>query len=280
LLNGEHIGQCPLTDGDVIQIGPYFLTLKYDGADLLLEVELNAEPPSNEVSGKASGATPIGPPTTGQEKPAGQGITIRFDPTWLVLSGRIEQLQRSRAASSRERRSPRSRGLSGRLTGKHALKIFWDKRKREEGKLGADPTVKLKERRFGKAQFNWYPTLDLQAGRPLPLFTWGTLMVAPLGFTATFAFQEIYSPGALSPAHARDKISVSPAIAKKINSASCSTCHSSQASMNRNCAACHTTNAFHSEVSEKHLKAALTCVDCHSEHHGRDFRPSLVANVA
>src|SRR5262249_31242955 len=158
LLNGEHIGQCPLTDGDVIQIGPYFLTLKYDGADLLLEVELNAEPPSNEVSGKASGATPIGPPTTGQEKPAGQGITIRFDPTWLVLSGRIEQLQRSRAASSRERRSPRSRGLSGRLTGKHALKIFWDKRKREEGKLGADPTVKLKERRFGKAQFNWYPT--------------------------------------------------------------------------------------------------------------------------
>jgi hypothetical protein len=50
--------------------------------------------------------------------------------------------------------------------------------------------------------------------------------------------------------------------------------------MNRNCADCHTTNAFHSEISEKHLKAALTCVDCHSEHHGRDFRPSLVANVA
>jgi len=276
LLNGEHIGQCPLSDGDVIQIGPYFLTLKYDGADLRLEVELSANP----LSVKAPGEAPLEDPTAGREKPAGQGITIRFDPTWLVLSGRIEQLQRSRAASSRERRSPRSRGLSGRLTGKHALKIFWDKRKREEGKLGADPTVKLKERRFGKAQFNWYPTLDLQAGRPLPLFTWGTLIVAALAITATFAFQEIYSPGALSTAHARDKISISPAIAKKINSASCSTCHSSQASMNQNCAACHTTNAFHSEVSEKHLKAALTCVDCHSEHQGRDFRPSLVANVA
>jgi hypothetical protein len=90
----------------------------------------------------------------------------------------------------------------------------------------------------------------------------------------------MYSPGALSTAHARDKLSISPAIAKNINAASCSACHSSRAPMNQNCAGCHTTNAFHSEVSEKHLKAALTCVDCHSEHHGRDFRPALVANLA
>src|SRR5262249_55592207 len=200
--------------------------------------------------------------------------------TWLVLSGRIEQLQRGGTASSRARRSPRSKGLSGRLTGKHALKIFWDKRKREEGKLGADQTVKLKERRFGKAQFNWYPTLDLQGGRPPPLFPGGTLIVAAPAIPAMFAFQEIYSPGALSTAHARDKFSISPAIAKNINSATCSTCHSSQAPMNRNCADCHTTKAFHSEVSDKHLKASLMCVDCHGEHHGRDVRPSLVANVA
>jgi mono/diheme cytochrome c family protein len=109
---------------------------------------------------------------------------------------------------------------------------------------------------------------------------WGTLIVAAVAITATLAFQEIYSPGALSTAHARDKLSISPSIAKNINSASCSTCHSSRAPMNQNCAGCHTTNAFHSEVSEKHQKASLTCVDCHSEHHGRDFRPALVANVA
>lgn len=28
------------------------------------------------------------------------------------------------------------------------------------------------------------------------------------------------------------------------------------------------------------MKVGLTCVSCHSEHHGRDFRPRLVANVA
>ncbi|MGH9768372.1 MAG: cytochrome c3 family protein, partial [Blastocatellia bacterium] len=98
--------------------------------------------------------------------------------------------------------------------------------------------------------------------------------------TATFAFQEVYSPGALSTAHARGDLSINPAIAKNANIASCSTCHSSQASMNQNCAGCHTTKAFHSGISEKHQKASLTCVACHSEHHGRDFRPALVANVA
>src|SRR5215468_3746016 len=87
LVNGEQIGQGPLAEGDVIQIGPYFLSLKYDGADLRLEVELNANPVSKEVSGKASAATPVEAPTTGQGNPVGQGIKIRFDPTWLALSG-------------------------------------------------------------------------------------------------------------------------------------------------------------------------------------------------
>ncbi|HKQ77772.1 MAG TPA: FHA domain-containing protein [Blastocatellia bacterium] len=274
LLNDEQIEQGPLADGDVIQIGPYFLSLNYAGADLRLEVELSADPRSDEASGEpqilASG--------DGQRDGARQGITIRFDPTWLT--GRLEQLQRDEKAPNEAKPKREGRSLSGRLTGKHALKIFWDKRKREGGKLVADSTVKLIERRFGKAQFNWYPTRDLQAGRTIPLFMWGTLIVAALALTATFAFQEIYSPGALSSAHARDKLSISPAIAKNINSATCSTCHSSQASMNQNCASCHTTKAFHSDVSEKHLKASLTCVDCHSEHHGRDFSPSLVANVA
>src|SRR5262245_36878957 len=276
LLNDEQIGQGPLAERDVIRIGPYLLSLNYDGADLRVEVELSASPRAID----ASGEPPIEASNVFREGIAGQGITIRFDPTWLTLTGRLERLQRDEPAPKHAKRSPGGGRPSGRLTGKHALKIFWDKRKREEGKLGADSTIKLKERRFGKAQFNWYPTRDLQAGRPLPLFMWGTLIVAAIAITATFAFQEVYSPGALSTAHARDKLSINPAIAKSVNSASCSTCHSSQAPMNRNCADCHTTNAFHSDVSEKHLKASLTCVDCHSEHRGRDFRPALVANVA
>src|SRR5262249_51204151 len=107
---------------------------KYDDADLRLEVELSANP----LSVKAPGEAPLEDPTAGREKPAGQGITIRFDPTWLVLSGRIEQLQRSRAASSRERRSPRSRGLSGIRRSKKARKFLWKKQKREGGKRAPD----------------------------------------------------------------------------------------------------------------------------------------------
>ena len=267
IINDEQIGQSPLEDGDVVQIGPYFLTLKYDGADLRLEVELNDSPQSIRASNDNAG-----------KESSSHGITIRFDPSWLT--GRLEQLQRNMRPAKGPKPTPGARKLSDRITGKHALKIFWDKRKREEGKLASDSTVKLKERRFGKSQFNWYPTRDLQAGRSIPLFTWGTLIVAALAITATFSFQEIYSPGALSSAHARDKLAISPAIAKGVNSATCSTCHSSQAPMSRNCADCHTTNAFHSEVSEKHQKSGLGCVDCHSEHNGRDFRPSLVANVA
>jgi hypothetical protein len=97
---------------------------------------------------------------------------------------------------------------------------------------------------------------------------------------AIVAFKDAYSPGALSTAHARGNFSISPEIAVKANSSSCTTCHSVKATLNQNCAACHTTAAFHSEVSDKHIKSGLTCVACHSEHHGRDFRPALVANVA
>jgi hypothetical protein len=173
--------------------------------------------------------------------------------------------------------------LTGRLTpqDEQALKIFWDKRKREAGKLATDSPLKPKtKRRLGKAQFNWRPTRDLQFAWPNALFNWGALIVTVLAVGAIFAFKDAYSPGALSTAHARGELSINPAIAKDANAASCTTCHAVKASMNQNCASCHTTAAFHSELSDKHMKVSLTCVACHSEHHGRDFRPALVANVA
>jgi hypothetical protein len=269
LLNGEQVGQGPLAEGDVIQIGPFFLTARCAGDDLRLEVEISTKPLIIDA-----------PAISQAQPPEEKGITIRFDPTWLAVTGRLGQLQRNEAPPSSARRSPTAGRFSGRLAGIHALKIFWDKRKREEGKLGADSTVKLKGRRFGKAQFNWSPTRDLQAYRLIPLLVWAALIVSALAVVSTFALQEIYSPGALSTAHARGELSITPAIAKDGASASCSTCHSSQAPMNQNCAGCHSTKAFNSEVSDKHLKASLKCVDCHSEHRGRGFRPALVANVA
>ena len=162
-----------------------------------------------------------------------------------------------------------------------ALKVFWDKRKREAGKLATDSPLKPKEKkRLGKAQFNWIPTRDLQKNWPRALFGWSVLIVTVLSVVAIFAFKDAYSPGALSTAHARSDFSISPNIAVNPNSSSCTTCHSVKAPLNRNCATCHTTTAFHSEVSDKHTRAGLSCVACHSEHLGRDFRPALVANVA
>src|SRR5262245_41385518 len=51
LLNGEELEQGPLTDGDVIQIGPFFLTAKYDGGDLRLEIDFGARRPLTETLG-------------------------------------------------------------------------------------------------------------------------------------------------------------------------------------------------------------------------------------
>jgi hypothetical protein len=173
------------------------------------------------------------------------------------------------------------------LTGKlnpgdaETLKVFWDKRRREAGKLATDSPLKPVSRpRLGKAQFNWSPTRDLQRPWPRSLFLWGVLIVTVLSVAAVFAFKDAYSPGALSTPHARSEMAMVPAIAKNANSSSCTTCHAVKTSMNQNCASCHTTEAFHSEVSQKHQAVGLTCLACHSEHHGRDFRPALVANLA
>jgi pSer/pThr/pTyr-binding forkhead associated (FHA) protein len=272
LLNGEQIDRTPLADGDLIQIGPFFIYPKYADDALQLEIEMSVNP------------LPVEPSSASQVKlPAEQRRTIRLDPGSLSHMGLLAQHQRDKATPKGTKRLSGTGMLTGRLTqqDEQALKIFWDKRKREAGKLATDSPLKPKEkRRLGKAQFNWYPTRDLQFAWSNAVFSWGILIVTVLAVVATFAFKDAYSPGALSTAHARGDLSITPAIAKNPNSASCTTCHSVKTSMNQNCASCHTTSAFHSEVSDKHMKAGLTCVACHSEHHGRDFRPSLVANIA
>ncbi len=272
LLNGEQIEQTPLADGDLIQVGPFFLCPKYADDNLRLEIELSVRP------------LPVEPSSVSQVKlPAEHRRTIRLDPSSLGRLGQMAQLQRDKATPKGTKRLSGTGMLTGRLTpqDEQALKIFWDKRKREAGKLATESPLKPKgKRRLGKAQFNWYPTRDLQFAWTNALFSWGALIVAVLAVGATFAFKDAYSPGVLSNPHSRGDLSINPAIAKNPNSASCTTCHSVQASMNQNCASCHTTTAFHSDVSAEHLKVGLTCVSCHSEHHGRDFRPALVANVA
>ncbi len=269
-LNGELVDQTPVADGDVVQIGPFFLYPKYVADGLMVEVEMSVKPLPVEAAN---------PGTALLRLPLEQQGTLRLDPNLLA------QLQREKTTPKGTRRLSGTGMLSehGALkpADDQALKIFWDKRKREAGKLATDSPLKPKaKRRLGKAQFNWGPTRDLQRPWPRALFGWAALIVTALSLLAIFVFKDAYSPGALSTAHARGKLELSPAIATNANAGSCTTCHSVKAPLNQNCATCHTTEAFHSEVSDKHMKSGLTCVACHSEHNGRDFRPALVANVA
>jgi hypothetical protein len=268
LLNGEQIEQTPLADGDVIQVGPFFLYPKYQDDGLQLEIELSVRP--FPVEPNAGGRSDLLLPTD-------QRNTIRID------LNRLAMLQRGKTTPKGTRRLAGSGLLSGQLTpqDEKALKIFWDKRKREAGKIGGDSPLKPRsKRRLGKAQFNWSPTLDLQFPWPKPFFIWGTLIVTVLAVISVFAFKEAYSPGPLSNPHIRKDMKMTPNIAKQINGNSCTTCHAVMTSMNQSCATCHTTAAFTSSVSDKHMKLGMECTACHTEHNGRDFRPALVANIA
>ncbi|HEU0173408.1 MAG TPA: FHA domain-containing protein [Blastocatellia bacterium] len=271
LLNGEQIEKTPLADGDLIQIGPFFLYPKYDDKDLRLEIEMTVNPLPVEASSASQ-----------MILPAEQRKTMLLDPRSMGRLNVQAQLQREKVTPKGTRRLTGTGMLTGRLTplDEQALKIFWDKRKREAGKLGADSPLKPKARpRLGKAQFNWYPTRDLQFSWPSALFSWGVIIVTVLSVSATFIFKDAYSPGPLSSPHFRRDLSINPAIAKNANNSTCTTCHAANAPMNQNCASCHATTAFSSNVSDIHMKVGLTCVDCHSEHRGRGFRPRLVANV-
>ncbi|HEX8846931.1 MAG TPA: FHA domain-containing protein [Pyrinomonadaceae bacterium] len=46
-----------------------------------------------------------------------------------------------------------------------------------------------------------------------------------------------------------------------------------RARMEANCAACHQTQSFISTTTKAHLNAGITCTVCHTEHKGDDFRP-------
>jgi hypothetical protein len=266
LLNGELIEQTPLADGDLIQVGPFFLFPKYTDEGLQIDVEMSVRP------------LPIESSTLSQlQLPNEDMRTIRLDLSQLA------KLQREKTTPKGTRRLAGTGMLTGLLNPgeAQALKVFWDKRMREAGKLTTDSPLKPSEKQgLGKAQFNWFPTLDLLRPWPGSLFVWGTLIVTVFAVSATFAFKNVYSPGPVSNPHLRSDLSMTPAIAKNPNGNSCTQCHTISASLNQNCATCHTTQAFKSDVSEIHTKVGLTCTYCHSEHHGQEFRPAFVANIA
>ena len=266
LLNGELVESTPLADGDLIQIGPFFLRPTYSNGFLSIEVEMSINPLPIVASG--TGALQ---PSEGAE---GAGKTLRLDQRLLA--------QREKPTPQGTRRLSTTGVFSGVWPNIEdpALKVFWDNRKREAGKLNPESPLRPKgKRRLGKDQFYWRPTRDLERSWSISVLVWSALIITILSVAAAFGFKDAYSPGKISAAHSRSAFLLAPVIAREPSSDSCTTCHSSKATMLQNCASCHTTRAFDPTISDKHSAAGLTCVACHGEHKGRDFRPALVAST-
>ncbi len=246
-LNGKPVEENEaLAPGDIIEAGPFLLDIDRNEDGLVIRVSL--------IIGMTIETTSHSSPSLGTAK-----LVL---PSALVGEGK------------RAPKTPRAAPLPG----DKALDIFWDKRIREAGKMvRPSPLFPKSQRRSGKAQFNWTPTTDLIARWPMSFFVWGTLVVGLLSVAAAFWYTSAYSPAPVSHAHAAVTMQMSPPIADKANANACTDCHSFSGSMEANCTACHTAEAFVATVTEPHTASGIGCVACHAEHQGADFKPAEAA---
>src|SRR5262249_22224764 len=274
MLNGQLVARVALADGDVAQIGPYLLRINYgDGAAqepsagrvaetpilrITVEMELEVQPLIGRVT---------------QQLPPAPGVG---ESTVLVSIPRLFDKEGKPIGVAKRP------GMTGLLTGllpaldDQALNAFWEKRKREAGKVEEKTRLHPKVgKKSGKAQFNWRPTLDLKNLHKSSYFAWGVLIIAGLSLGALLIPQIAYSPCGLSSSHTSDQ-PPSRGFALEANGGSCSTCHYRATSISQNCASCHSTNTFQPVIYDKHQAEMMGCVDCHAEHRGPSIRAALV----
>lgn len=223
-----------LADGDVVQIGPFFLGIDRSGDALNISVTL--EVATNLSDSQYRVETPTGP-TPFQPKPTG--------------TSELSQ----------------------------ALNVFWEKRKREAGKMQRVSPLRPQKpmRVLGKARFNWTPTRDLVRPWPFSIFVWGFAAILALSAVAAYVYAEAYAPAPVSAAHAASTISSQPPIAARANASSCTSCHTLTTSIESNCSSCHQAPGFKAAVTEPHARARIGCTDCHVEHQGTEFRPNVAS---
>lgn len=228
-----------LTDGDEIQIGPFFLKIAQTVEALRIRVVLEF-------------AVNVG-------KRAARHTSELLD----------EQLAARRRTRNLEQRPSEV---------VNALKVFWDKRTRE--KAGRPSPLHPKTPpRPGKIQFNWRPTRDLVRPWPFAIFVWALIVVGSFSAVAAFTYKIAFAPERISVSHTRTSFALSPAIAKRPNGGSCTSCHAlgvgvtNKEKMNANCAECHQTESFAPTIIRAHRDAGIKCIDCHGEHRGEGFRP-------
>ena len=157
-----------------------------------------------------------------------------------------------------------------------AIKIFWNSRTRERAarrsRLHPKPPKVL-----GRERFNWTPTGDLVRTWPKAVFTLAAIVVGMLSVGAAIKYKTAFAPRPVSAPHARTDFALTSAIARRPSGGSCTSCHaisiSTAGKMNANCASCHQAEAFFATVTRAHREAGITCIHCHAEHGGKDFRP-------
>ncbi len=254
LVNGEQVDKFPVGDGDVIQIGPFFLIAGLTGPDLELTVQM-------EIASK---------PVTIEE--GQKDVPVLFSKSVALEVKRKTSFGLSRVAGT------------GFLTKflppdeEQALKVFWDKRKREAGKIESRFALMPKStEKVGKIQFNWRPTTDLRRIWRKSYFAWGIIISCSLSLLGLALWPQSFSPGKISSAHAAS-IPSPRKIALRANENSCSNCHSLKA-MQQNCVSCHSTPKFDPSISKAHVRAEIGCIGCHGEHQGEDFKPGFVTST-
>lgn len=225
-----------LADGDLVQIGPFFLQLEREGEALSISVTME--------------------------------VAVRVG----EAEGRIE-MPHAEAVPSGTAAGEDSAELSD------ALNVFWEKRKREAGKMQRTSPLRPQapSRVLGKARFNWTPTRDLVRPWPFAIFIWAALIVVGLAAVAAVAYAHAYTPAPISSPHARRSLQAQPAIARQPNGSSCTSCHTLTGGMEANCASCHQAEGFTATITEAHKRAGVGCTSCHVEHQGTEFRPAVAS---
>ena len=235
VLNGKPVEENEaLAAGDVIEVGPFHLQVESADEALVIRVELRIgmKPSEIDVSDLGMSTDNFGPPADAKTK------------------------------------TPRVAPIAGTKT----LDIFWDKRIRDVSKMARPSPLYPKAGRLsGKAHYNWAPTTDLLPRWPVAFFTWALLIVGLLSVAAAYWYTSAFLPAPISRAHTTTQFSVTPAIATRPNTGSCSNCHSLTGNMEQRCAACHHTEAFAATVIKPHEIAGIGCVACHAEHQGTEF---------
>jgi len=266
-LNGRTIpfDECEaLTEGDEIQIGPYFLRIEHiDTDNQTLSLRVDQQFAVN----------------VGEREPAHkQELHSKQLADEKRISGPL--MRSTGPLTSGERRRSGERGALSEIT--TALKVFWGKRTREKAGRPS-PLHPRTPPRLGNARFNWTPTRDLVRPWPFAIFIWAIISVVTLSVVAAFTHRAAFAPAPISNSHNSSELKLIPAIAKGPTAGSCTSCHALGVSvtnrerMNANCETCHKTEAFVASITRPHRDAGLTCTSCHTEHRGQDFRPLIGA---